>query len=374
MPFLRSRAASLPLLAALSLPLAFAAQVRAGESAHPKLDVAIGWSFLHINDIEFTAITDFGVTEVLDHATDHDGELNGYKLMAGLSGLMPHRRGDWLATVGVKGFYSRYEDESDSRCTFEFAGSECVFVPLIDPDPANIDSSGGFLSDWFTSTERSVTYWGASVELALTRYEASGGLKDGGGGGLKDPPAPVAAPSPFVWIVGLGARRLDQKTDLFSEDLGPTLDPVTLSDDLETTYLGGYFGFTTVKPIGGDFRLRINAETGLYYAGTDYRGAYTATANLGNDQPIAESVELDDSRAAFIGTLGLALERDFGPVTLALFGEAEWLSYAPKVLYNDTDRAGGFPFDISGTQDGTELGGGSALAYTVGARMSVPLR
>jgi hypothetical protein len=371
MPLLRSRPASFPLVAALSAALALASPASAGELDGAKFEVGIGWSFLHINDIEFTAISDFFVTEVLDHQTDHDGELNGYKLTAGLSGLMPHRRGDWLATVGVKGFYSRYEDESESRCTFT-ATTDCIFVPLVDPDPTIIDSSGGFFSDWATSTERSVTYWGAAVELALARYEAAASFKDGGGS-LKDAPVPVAQPSPFVWKVGLGARRLDQTTDLFSEDFGPTLDPVTLSDDLETTYYGGYFGLMAVKPLGG-FRLRLNAETGLYYANTQYDGAYTATANLGSDQPVAEAIQLDDGRAAFIGTLNLALERDVGPVTLALFGEAEWLSYAPKVLYNDNDSAGGFPFDISGAQDGTELGGGSALTYTVGAKVSVPLR
>ena len=372
MPLPSNRAASLTLLAAMTALLAIAPPAFAGESDHPKLDIGIGWSFLHINDVEFTAVTDFFVTEVLEHQTNHDGELNGYKVTGELSGLMPHRRGDWLASVGIKGFYSRYEDIEDSRCTFT-ATTDCVFMPLVDPDPAIIDSSGGFFSDWLTETDRSVAYWGAAVELSLTRYAAAASLKDGGGS-LKDPPAPAAEPSPFVWKVGLGGRRLDQKTELFSEDIGPTLDPVTLSDDLDTTYYGGYIGFTSVKTVGGDFRLRLSAETGLYYANTEYQGAYTATANLGADQPVAESIELDESRAAFIGLLNLSLEREVGPATVALFGEAEWISYAPKVLYNNMDRAGGFPFDISGSQDGTELGGGSALSYTVGAKVSMPLR
>jgi hypothetical protein len=371
MPLLRSRAVLLT-LAAVITSVAFAPFAFAGESDHPKLDVGVGWSFLHINDVEFSAVTDFFITEVIDRQTDHNGELNGYKLTAELTGLMPHRRGDWLATLGVNGFYSRYEDTQDTRCTFT-ADSDCVFVPIVDPSPAIIDSSGLF-SDWFTSTERSVTYWGAAIELSLARSDAAEvGMKDGGS--LKDPPAPAAAPLPFIWKVGVGARRLDQRTDLFSEDFGPTLDPVTLTDELDTNYFGGYLGFATVAPIGnGAFRLRLSGESGLYYADTQYNGAYTATANLGADQPVAESIELNDSRAAFIGTLNLALERDVGAATVALFGEAEWLSYAPKVLYNDVDRAGGFPFDISGSQDGTELGGGSALTYTLGARVSVPLQ
>ncbi len=72
--------------------------------------------------------------------------------------------------------------------------------------------------------------------------------------------------------------------------------------------------------------------------------------------------------------MNLALERDIGTATLALFGEAEWISYVPKVLYNDTDLNGGVPFDIVGAQNGTALGDGTALSYTVGARLSIPLR
>jgi hypothetical protein len=363
--------ACLPLIVA---PYAACAQ---DHLAGPKIELGIGWSALNINDIEFTAITDAFFTEVLDHQTNEDGELDGYKLTGEFSGFMPHRRGNWLASYGVRGFYSHYEDDEQTRCVFT-ATTDCFFIPLVDPDPTGTvnlgpEASGGF-GDWLTDVSRSVTYWGAAVEMNLARDSVMAGLKDGGGS-LKDAPAPVVVEaSPFVWKVGLGARRLDQSTSLFSEDRGPTLDPVTLNDELDTTYYGGYFGFVTTKPLGGQFRLKLNAETGLYYADADYEGTYTATASLGNNQPVDQTIELSDSGAAFIGLLNLAIERDIGPATLSLFGEAEWISYAPKVLYNDTDRAGGFPFDITGSQDGTEIGGGSALTYTVGARLTVPLR
>jgi hypothetical protein len=159
---------------------------------------------------------------------------------------------------------------------------------------------------------------------------------------------------------------------LFSVDRGPTADPVTLDDDLDTSYYGGYVGFHSVKEIGHVMRLKLSGETGLYYAHTDYEGAYSATASLGDDSPVNQSISLSDDAPAFIGLLHLLLERDFGRTTIGLFGEAEWLSYVPKVLYNDTDLNGGVPFDIVGTQDGTELGEGSAFAYTVGARLRFP--
>jgi hypothetical protein len=359
------RIAPIALAAALlSQPLATASAQEPVPS--PALSFGIGWSMLHINDIEFTAITDFFVTEVLDHQTDQDGELNGYKLTGELAGLMPHRRGDWLTSVAVKGFYARYEDTEQTRCVFTGA-TECVFFPLTDPDTDVFpDVSGGFFSDWLTDVDRTVVHWGAAIEINLDRYAAPVYS-------LKDGPAPVEA-SPFLWRAGLAVRRLDQELSLVSVDSGPTLDPVLLNEDLDATYYGGYVGFTAWKPLDDGVRIRLSGETGIYYAEAEYDGDYTATATLGNDAPIAAAIALDDSAPAFIGLLNIALERDFGGVTLALFGEAEWISYVPKVLYNDTDVNDGFPFDVIGTQDGTELGNGSALTYTLGARVSLPLQ
>ncbi len=350
--------ASLAALLLLSMPGSSAAQ-----QAEPYFDFGVGWSVMNIDDIEFQAITDFFVTEVLDHQSNEDGRLNGYKLSGGLYGLAPHYRGSWLTTLGFKGFYSRYEDEEQTRCVFT-ADTDCVFIPLADPDPDEIDSSGGFFADWLTDTERRIVYWGGAAELTFTRQ---GVVTQS----LKDAPAETA-PEPFQWRAGLSVRRLDQHVSLYSEDRGPTEDPVTLRDDLDTGYYGVYGGFSSWKELGSGFRLNFSGETGLYYARTEYDGAYTATASLGNDQPVASSVSLSDDAPAFIGQLQLLLEKDVGArATLGLYGEAEWLSYVPKVLYNDTDVAGGVPFDIIGRQDGTELGDGSAFTYTIGARLRI---
>jgi hypothetical protein len=360
------RIAPIALAAALlSQPLATASAQEPIPS--PTLNFGIGWSMLHINDIEFTAITDFFATEVLDHETDQDGELNGYKLTGELAGLMPHRRGDWLASLAVKGFYARYEDTEHSQCNSS-PDTDCVFFPLTDPETDDIfpDVSGGTFADWLTDVDRTVVHWGAAIEINLDRYAAPVYS-------LKDGPAPVEA-SPFLWRAGLAVRRLDQELSLVSVDTGPFEDPVTLNEDLDATYYGGYVGFTAWKPLDDGVRIRLSGETGIYYADAEYEGAYTATDTLGGGGPNASSIALDDSAPAFIGLLNLALERDFGGVTLALFGEAEWISYVPKVLYNDTDVNDGVPFDIIGTQDGTELGNGSALIYTLGARLSLPLQ
>ena len=353
--------------------LALPSSMAAAQQPAPALQFGIGASALRLDDIEFAAITDFFVTEVQDHQSNHDGDFNGYKLTGELTGLLPHRRGEWLAALAVRGFYARYEDEQQSRCVFT-ADTDCAFFPLFDPDPTGTitspggSGSGGFFSDWRTTVDREAVYWGASLEMNLSRAGAMAAPAS-----FKDAPVAVE-PVPFQWRAGLSARRLDQKSSLFSVDLGITQDPVTLNDDLDATYYGGYVGFSTWKPLAGGLRLKLSGETGLYYADADYKGAYTASASLGDDSPIAQSVTLSDSAPAFIGLLNIALEKDLGPATLGLFGEAEWISYVPKVLYNDTDLNGGVPFDIVGFQNGTVLGEGSALSYTAGIRLSVPLR
>lgn len=336
----------------------------------PVLSFGIGWSALNIDDIEFAAITDFFATEVLEHQSNEDGSLNGYKLTAELAKLSHHRHRNWLLTSGLKGFYSRYEDEEQTRCLFT-SNTDCKFIPLVDPDPSGTigvaggaDASGGLFSDWLTDVERQVVYWGAAIELSFSREATlSQSLKDG----------PVlAAPAPFQWHLGLSFRQLNQDVFLFSEDRGPTLDPVTLDDDLDTNYYGAYAGFSSWKELGAGYRLRLSGETGLYYAQTDYYGAYTASNSLGDDQPVAASIALSDVSPAFIGSLQLLLEKNLGgQATLGLFTEAEWLSYVPKVLYNDTDLNGGGIFDIVGDQNGTALGDGAAFAYTIGARIRI---
>ena len=353
-------------IATLCIAALFSSDARA-QTAEPELSFGIGWSMMNINDVEFTAISNFLVTEVLDHQSNEDGKLNGYKLNGELSGLLPHYRGSWLATLGFKGFYSRYEDQEQTRCVYT-ASTDCIYVPLIDPDPTisgTPSSSGGFFADWLTDVDRHVVYWGGAVEYRFSRDATQ--VQS-----LKDAPAPQAAPGPFQWLTGLSVRQLNQDMSLYSVDRGPTADPVTLTDEIDTSYYGGYVGFSSKKEIGYGLRLLLSGETGLYYARTDYNGAYSATASLGDDSPVSQSISLSDDAPAFIGLLHLLLERDFGRTTVGLFGEAEWLSYVPKVLYNDTDLNGGVPFDIIGSQDGTALGEGSAFSYTVGARLRIP--
>jgi hypothetical protein len=368
------------------LNLAGAARVFAAGSAlaqqqTPQLKLDIGWSTIQLDKTEFTAVTDFFVTDVTGHDEDHDGELNGYRLTGEIGNLLPYDYKGLHTQFAVKGFYSSYESQQNSRCTFT-EQSDCAMFPLFDPNPSGRatddggklnptifgpDYSGGFFSDWHTRTDREAVHLGAALELRLDRPAAApASTKDGS---VAVAPKPV----PFQWRVGVAARKLDQELSLEATDFGPTQDPVTLHDDLDTTYYGAYLGFTTSRELREALRMVISGEAGLYYSDAHYQGRYTASDSLGGGA-ISQSLSLDQSKAAFIGSVNVGLERDLSWGTIGLFGEAEWISHVPTVLYNDTDRNGGFPFDAIGTQDGTELGNGSALSYTVGLRASVPTR
>jgi hypothetical protein len=168
MPFprFRIRAASIMLTSMVSV-LGVTGASAQETAISPYFAFGIGYSYLHLDDTEFMAITNLLVTEVQDHQSNHDGELNGYKLTGELAGLAPHRRGNWLASFAAKGFYAHYEDDQQTRCLFS-ATTDCVFFPLVDPDPdgtigaaGGADASGGFFSDWLTDVSRSVVHWGA---------------------------------------------------------------------------------------------------------------------------------------------------------------------------------------------------------------------
>jgi hypothetical protein len=349
---------------------------KAQETA-PAVKAAIGYSALHIGATEFTTVTDFFVTDVEGHVEDHDGSLNGLRLSAEIGGLLHSTGENFQRSYAVKGFYSSYESSQNSSCAWN-AGRDCVFVPLFDPDPTRADLSGGFFSEWKTKTKREAEHFGGALEMRLNRLDGSQDTKDWGS--LKDATTPMA--SPFQWRAGLAARRLSQDTDLYSADFGPTEDPVTLKEKLSTDYYGGYIGFGVHRELGRGLWLNLSAEGGLYWADSAYRGHYSATDSL-DLGPISQSLRLDSDSSAFIGGLNLTLEKDIAFGRLGIFGEAEWISHAPTADYNETDRAtpasdpnrgGQSIFDLTGQRTSTALGSSSAFTYTIGAKLTVPLK
>ncbi|MGH1353118.1 MAG: hypothetical protein ACRBBN_20260, partial [Methyloligellaceae bacterium] len=76
---------------------------------------------------------------------------------------------------------------------------------------------------------------------------------------------------------------------------------------------------------------------------------------------------------AFIGSLKMDLTKDLGWGNFSLSGQAEYYSYAPKMQYNDDDKAGGGILDINGKDIGTSIGDGYAFSFSLGGRVNIPL-
>lgn len=343
------------------------------------VSAGVGYSYAVLDRTQFGVKTDWFVTDVISRNTEHDGQFSGLRLDTAIDGLFARQTEHGRLSFGVKGFYAGYDSTQNSRCVYNSGVSDCVFVPLYDPSTAfgHVDVSGGYFSDWHTRTSREVTHWGVAAEMTLTR---AGTYQ---GGSIKD--EPVIVDEPVVWRFGPAFKKLKQKTDLFSEDFGPIVDPVTLNETVDTNYFGAFVGVNTAFALGRGFSLIAGGEVGAYYAQTKYRGRYSATAtlggldgtshpSLGGGAVVQQWMTLENDMPALIGGFNAELRKDIGFGFLGFYGQADWYSHIATVKHNTMDRAGGGVFDLSGSQDGTQLGSTTGFFYTVGAKLTVPMK
>jgi hypothetical protein len=115
---------------------------------------------------------------------------------------------------------------------------------------------------------------------------------------------------------------------------------MTYSEDLDTTYWGGYlaiggeYDILGYLGVGGSWGLRsmVSLRAGIYDANTDYSGR-SSLAGVGSS-----NLSLSDDRAAFIGGATFETRKQFGPRTsLSLVTDYEYYSYAPEMRYLDAD-------------------------------------
>ena len=71
--------------------------------------------------------------------------------------------------------------------------------------------------------------------------------------------------------------------------------------------------------------------------------------------------------------LRIGLNRNIGWGSVGVFGQGEYLSYVPRIAYNNNDQAGGEPWGLVGTQVGTRVKSDDALNYTGGLNVSFKL-
>lgn len=330
-----------------------------------ELTASVGYSWFDLPSMAMTTVVGGKFfDEAIDRVVDHSGDFTGMRYDLRLSKIAEHAfdSGEKL-TFGFGGFFAYYDDSERSTCNFT-AQTDCAMVNIVDFDPEEENNTGPF-GKLSTTTEREVYYWGAAIEARLGRVAPAGSLGDS--------PAMMTYQSPFK--VGLAVRGINQRSNLHSIDTSVP-DPVDYDERIDTQYYGGFVGIEQELALGGGWRLLLNGTAGAYQAYSDYEGRYLAYVPIGGEKYILERGSVDDSdeKTSFIGTLRLDLQHSLGWASVGVYGEAEYLSYVPRVLYNNSDRAGGSPFGIAGTQCDTFLVGESAFSYTLGISLAVPIR
>lgn len=330
-----------------------------------RLIISAGYSAFFLPEIRMTKRTDAFVTKTVGEVVDHDGNVDGFRV-----DLRYRDLGAWqsregiFATFGVNGFYAHYSKSDNSTCEVDLRpnGLDCLYFNVVDPGAG--DSNTGPFGQFSTSTDRSVHYWGASVDAFIGRGRMIGGLKDD--------PVPVFEPSPFK--IGLGFRALQQKNKLFAVDTSVP-DPVDYKEDLDTYYYGSFVGYQRRFQLGHGFSFSVSAEGGLYYTDTSYDADYLAFIPVGPNNFVTDrgSLKLQRDDWSFIGSLDLNLMRTVSWGSLGLYGEVEYLSKVPRIAYRDQELDGGFPFDITGPNSKTVIDMDDAWNYTVGAKVNVNL-
>jgi len=343
-------------------PFASAGTLRLPSGA--ALTASVGYSWF---DLPATKLTTLVGGPFFDQATgtvtNHDGGLGGVRTDVRLAEFAEHPLSDgyWLS-FGASGFYGRYEGSQRSGCTAT-ATSDCAFVNLVDYDKTQANNTG-WGGDFSIKTERSVNYYGASIDARIG-YGLLGGYKD----------EPRRELSPFK--VGIGFRGLDETTKLRALDPA-VCQPVNYKDTLDTHYYGGFVGYERKFDLSDGWTFNVDATAGLYYTDTEYQGKYSGYSLYlpGSGAPfyVQDFGVANGSleRGSFIGGLRVGLNKSLSWGNVGVYGQGEYLSYAPKIAYNSNDQAVWLSAPIDG-QSGTRIKSDDAFNFTSGLSISVPL-
>ncbi len=334
----------------------------ARRPANADLTVSAGSSWFALPDMKMvTVVGGPFFDQALGQETNGSGNLNGWRTDARLANFAEGRLPDETpASFGVSGFFANYQGTTQSHCMYSLT-TDCAIVNIVDFDPNNENNTGPF-GNLHVKASRDVDYYGVAIDARLG---------DLAGGGLKDGPL-AGALSPFK--LGVAVRGLNESASLTSID--PLVSvPVKYRESLNTYYYGGFAGIEKKAAFGDGWVAAIDATAGVYYASTDYQGRYNGYSVAFQSGYVQESGSINSSldTPAFIGTLRLDLKRQLGWGAIGAFGEGEYLSYVPRIAYNNNDQAGGPPWGIAGTQIGTRILSSSAFNVTGGLSVSVPV-
>ncbi len=322
----------------------------------------IAYNYMFLPGMDMIAVTDPFLTRTNAHVTTHHGHVDGYKISLNLGEMTaPGIYDPEDQKLTFKGFYGHYKKKDIATCNYT-TRFDCLFINVTDANLVDDNNTGAF-GRLLSTTNRAVDHWGISIESPIMRALTPGSLKDG---------PPVITKSP--WKLGLAVKGIVEKTDLYAIDTSVP-DPVDYDETLSTHYWGIYASYNRRHKLRQDMHLDLTAEGGLYYADSDYKGVYLAYYPIGGGAYALDRGRAEDShqQEAFIGSIKMDLVKDMGWGNMSLTGQAEYYSYAPRMRYNDDDRAGGGVLDINGGNEGTSIGDGYAFSFSLGGRVNIPL-
>ncbi len=331
--------------------------------AGAEFSVSGGYSWFGLPDMKMlTVVGGAFFDQALGQQTNGEGNMNGWRTDLRLANFATGALPDGTPlSFGVSGFFANYQGTTNSRCMYS-ASTDCLIANIQDSNAGMPNNTGPF-GNLNVTANRNVNYYGIAFDTRLSNLAGSS-LKDG---------LPISYLSPFK--VGLAARAINETAKLTSID--PLVsDPVRYNDQLDTHYYGGFVGVEEKAAFGGGWTIGIDATAGLYYTDTEYQGrynGYTAIVPAGYFQD-SGGVNSSLDKGSFIGTLRLDLKRELVWGTLGAFGQGEYLSYVPRISYNNNDQATGVIWGgIAGTQQGTRIASDSAFNFTTGLSLSVPV-
>ena len=203
--------------------------------------------------------------------------------------------------------------EINSREDLRFAG----WIGAIDGTALQVTPNFAYGDPLRVTTKREVDFYGVDLIVGTFLGQAARGRTS--------------------LFLGPSYKRLTQEADVFAYESNrlPTVNYMTLHEDLNASYYGGVLGLRFDVPFKKRWRFLADGKLGLYHLKAEYEGrqrTVLSSSRLGPDQ--CTTLNLSDS--AIAATLGLraslsviVLER----MTLQLGTGLEYLSHAPNMRY-----------------------------------------
>lgn len=137
--------------------------------------------------------------------------------------------------------------------------------------------------------------------------------------------------------MGPSYKKLSQQTETFAYESNrpPTVNHLTLREDLDASYYGGVVGARMDFPFRPSWNLKLDGRLGVYYLDSEYDGFQKTY--LSSATPVLDEVT-DHSTSDSQWATSLSLQTSLGVavherVTLSIGAGVEYLSDVPKMRY-----------------------------------------